>query len=194
MTQDITAHTMVRLKQRYILFDIIYPPSFDTKTSEYKELLNFSNSPQTALLSLHKASPSTVDPKVLLLAIRRVVEDHYGEFGAGMAGASLIIKYFSNKTSTGIIRCNRQSLQMVIAALTLINKVGDRSVIIKCAHISGTIKKCEQYSIRRSREMMNLVSQTQNSNSDFDSIFSAFQNSEDMMNMKNDLKENEDSD
>ncbi|KAK6455197.1 RNase P and RNase MRP subunit [Scheffersomyces xylosifermentans] len=144
---------MVRLKQRYILFDIIYPPTADSV-----EFSSFSTSHSNALLTLHQTSPASISPKTLIQAIRRTIQDNYGDFGAGTAGLSVSIKYFSNKTSTGIIRCGRSSFQTVISALTLMDKIESSNVLIRCIHVSGTIKKCEEYSIKRSRELMRLLS------------------------------------
>lgn len=142
---------MVRLKNRYILFDITYPPSNYGSQSEF---VGFSSDPQTALLLLHRASPAWVEPKMIILAVRHAIEDHYGEHGAGLANSSVVIKYFSPKTSTGIIRCSRSSTPYVVSAMTLLNRIGDREVVIRAVHISGTIRKCEQASTRRSQRLM----------------------------------------
>lgn len=180
---------MVRLKHRYILFDVLYPPSRGTK-----EFANFSSSSQTALLSLHRMSPSGIDQKVILQAIRKVIQDQYGEYGSGLAGSSIVMKYFSSKTSTGIIRCGRLTVNYVVAALALLSKLGDQDVIVRCVHISGTIRKCEDYSIQRSRELMLSLKQYKG-NEEFDSILSAFENTEyDMRNVKNDSDDEEESD
>lgn len=136
---------MVRIKQRYILFDILSPPS-----SEHWEA--YSESRDSALLHLHQVSSNEISAKHLLQVIRQVLQDHYGDFGAGSAGILLVVKYFSPKTSTGIIRCGRQHLDMIVAVLALINRLGDKEVIMRCVHVSGTIKKCENVSIRRDRE------------------------------------------
>lgn len=172
---------MVRLKQRYILFDILYPPSYNTEEKEdLEDLLNFSKSPQNSLLTLHRTSPSKINQKSLTQEIRNVIQDHYGEVGAGTAGMLFTIKYFSNKTSTGIIRCSRLSFQIVVGALTLMNKLSGKDVIIRCIHVSGTIKKCEEYSIKKNRELMTILKKgTQRSG--LDSIISNFENEDDII-------------
>lgn len=138
---------MVRLKQRYILFDVLYPPG-DT---------SFSGSSQDAILALCQPSPTSVNPKTLTQTLRKVLQDHYGDFGAGTAGMLISVKYFSNKTSTGILRCLRQTFQQVMAALTLMNTIANKEVIVRCLHVSGTIKKCENLSIARSKQMMAMM-------------------------------------
>ncbi|ABN66214.2 RNase P and RNase MRP subunit involved in RNA processing [Scheffersomyces stipitis CBS 6054] len=144
---------MVRLKQRYILFDILYPPSVESSESA-----EFSVSESSALLTLHQTSPASINHRTLVHAIRKSIQEHYGDFGAGSAGLSVSIKYFSNKTSTGIIRCGRSTFHTVIGALSLIDSIEGNQLIIRCIHVSGTIKKCEEYSIRRSRDLMRLIS------------------------------------
>lgn len=143
---------MVRLKQRYILFDILYPPE-----PNGEEFDTFSDSPRSALLSLYQSSSTLINPKTLTQVIRKILQDHYGDFGAGTAGMLISVKYFNNKTSTGILRCSRQSFHLVMASLTLLNRIGKREVIVRCLHVSGTIKKCEEFSIKRNKNLMLVV-------------------------------------
>lgn len=140
---------MVRLKQRYILFEILYPPTEGDA--------QFSNSPRDSLLGLHQKSPGSVNHKSLQKNIRKAIQDNYGDHGVGTAGMLLQIKYFSNKTSTGIIKCGRLASPIIVGALTLIDNFEGESVLVKVSHVSGTIKKCEQYSIKKSRELMRLL-------------------------------------
>ncbi|ODV78426.1 uncharacterized protein CANTADRAFT_26532, partial [Suhomyces tanzawaensis NRRL Y-17324] len=163
---------MVRLKQRYILFDILYPPSEEPDKTLTEDFHNFSRSQNDALLSLHQSSPASISQKTLTNALRKTIQEVYGDFGSGTAAMQLTVKYFSNKTSTGIIRCGRQSHRVVVAALSMINTVEGNSVIIRCTRVSGTIKKCEQYSIARTRELMNLVGK--NDSMDLDNLMSSF--------------------
>lgn len=165
---------MVRLKQRYILFDILYPPTSGNSVSG--ELVGrFSDSPEDTFLALHQSSPAQITQKSILQAIRKVILEVYGEYGAGTAGGQLQLKYFSNKTSTGILRCGRLNYQMVIAALTLMNRLENRDVIIRGVHISGTIKKCEQHSIRRNKDMITQLSRHRKERSDLNGVISSLE-------------------
>lgn len=141
---------MVRLKQRYILFDILYPPQND----QDPDFVNFSNSPQEALIAMCQSSPASVNQKLITQVIRKVLQDHYGDMGAGAAGMLISVKYFNNKTSTGILRCSRQSFQLVMSSLTLMNRISNREVIVRCLHVSGTIKRCEEFAIKRNHDIM----------------------------------------
>lgn len=166
---------MVRLKHRYILFDIIYPPPADPRTTAHKEkFASFSNSPKETLLLLHETSPLSINQKVIANLLKRVVDDHFGEIGAGTVGQLIIVKYFSNKTSTGIIRCSRTNFQQVMAAIALVTKVDTRDAIMRCVHVSGTIKKCEQFSIRRSRQLIIEMGQNKAMQNGLDELLEMF--------------------
>lgn len=137
---------MVRLKQRYILFDILYPPTDESSAS----FNSYGTCPEETLLSIHQTSPSTINAKTLVNVIRKVMQDHFGEFGVGTAGMALTVKYFSSKTSRGILRCKREACPIVMATLALITRIGDAPAIFSSVHVSGTIKKCELFSIKDS--------------------------------------------
>lgn len=146
---------MVRLKHRYILFDILYPPVSIPRTGTQKEKFrDFCESPKDTLLALHASSPASINSKTIANILKNVVHDHFGEISAGGVGLLIIVKYFSNKTSTGIIRCNRQDFEQVMAAIALVTKVDAYDVVMRCVHVSGTIKKCEQFSIRRNKQLI----------------------------------------
>ncbi|CUM67933.1 uncharacterized protein PRCAT00005646001 [Priceomyces carsonii] len=150
---------MVRLKQRYILFDILHFPSLE-RPNQRDDFLNFSTSETNAILSLHQSSPNTINPKLLTKLIRSVIQEHFGDNGAGKAGMQMTIKYFSNTTSTGIIRCSRSSFHIVRAALSLINMIENDEIMVRCLHVSGTIKKCEERCISRNEKLMSLLSKS----------------------------------
>lgn len=66
----------------------------------------------------------------------------------------LIVKYFSQATSTAIIRVSRDHYRLVWAALTFITRLPepvDQPCVIQVVRVSGTIKKAEEEAIRRAR-------------------------------------------
>lgn len=148
---------MVRIKHRYILFEILYPPTADTRVTPREDFNQFSQSELNALLTLHQSSPNSINVKTILNVIRKSLLDHYGDVGAGKAGMLLNVKYFSNRTSTGILRCGRDQSDYIIGAMSLIEKMENNYVIIRCLHVSGTIKKCEEYSIERTKQLINAI-------------------------------------
>lgn len=166
---------MVRLKHRYILFDILYPPPSAPRTGlEREKFLNFSTSSKDCLLSLHETSPSTINLRSIASQLKKVIEDHFGDFGGGTVGLLIIVKYFSNKTSTGIIRCSRNNFHQVMAALALVTKLGNSEVVMRCVHVSGTIKKCEHFSIRRNQQLIIDMGQEKSMQSKMDELTAMF--------------------
>lgn len=133
---------MVRLKQRYILFEILHPPTDIPPTSA-----------SNAFLAVHRESPSNINPKTISAAIRNTVDELYGDFGSGHLMA-LNIKYFNNKTSLGIIRCSRTNFHYVTGSFPMITKIDGIPIIFHSCHVSGTIRKCEDFAIARNRAMM----------------------------------------
>lgn len=146
---------MVRLKNRYILFDVLHPVAKRPRSKDQEDrFFGFSESPKDALVQLHATSPASINARSIVGVLKRVVRDHFGELGAGTVGQLIIVKYFSNKTSSGIIRCSRTDFQVVVAALALTTKVEHYDVVLRCVHVSGTIRKVEDYLIRRTRKLM----------------------------------------
>ncbi|AMD21221.1 HEL059Cp [Eremothecium sinecaudum] len=141
---------MVRLKCRYILFEILYPPM--ELNESYDELgLNSSND---ILLAHHRTSSPVITNKTIMQELHRILQINFGDFGVGRAKYLLNMKYFSNKTSTGILRCSRDDYQLIIIALTLIKKIDTVSnLIINPVKVSGTIKKVENYAIYRNKKL-----------------------------------------
>ncbi|CCF60412.1 hypothetical protein KAFR_0K00570 [Kazachstania africana CBS 2517] len=141
---------MVRLKSRYILFEILFPP---TEISE-DELVTKKD----ILLSYHKVSPPDISSKSILQEIRRSLQLNLGDYGYGKVNSLLQLKYFSNNTSTGILRCHREDTDLLLTALFTISKINEiTNLIINPIKVSGTIKKIEQYSIRRNAKFLSLI-------------------------------------
>ncbi|ODV83505.1 hypothetical protein CANARDRAFT_191358, partial [[Candida] arabinofermentans NRRL YB-2248] len=139
---------MVRLKTRYILFEILYPERSVTSDS-------YSSRSKT-ILALHQPTQSSINARILVSLIRSSLSLNFGDIGAASA-VSMSLKYFSNKTSTGIIRINRDNYRYIIGALTLIDEIGGEKVIVRCVSVSGSIKKCEDKSVEISKRMMKEV-------------------------------------
>ncbi|KAI9652735.1 MAG: hypothetical protein M1831_006628 [Alyxoria varia] len=187
---------MVRIKQRYLLLQLLYPSAITS---------NAEDDASTQLAKLHAPSPG-VDSRALLRLIRNSLRNMYGEHGAAVAGGSLSLRYWSSATSVGILRCRREVARMVWGAVTWMRVVevggggegkssgggrGGREgrgrgrgrgrgemvsapsyggnerfaqserknveVVVRVLRCSGTIKKCEEEAIRRSREVMGRV-------------------------------------
>lgn len=124
---------MVRIKNRYITFQILYP---EDSVSEYSN---------DASLAIHKSTPAFITPKMFSNLIKQEVKLNFGDLGLGRIANSLSVKYFSSKTSTGMIRIGRDELQLICFALMCITKLNDVGVIISIVRVSGTIRKAQDF-------------------------------------------------
>ncbi|KAJ5194619.1 uncharacterized protein N7498_008057 [Penicillium cinerascens] len=155
---------MVRLKNRYLLVDILYPDSStwpSTKTA----------GPQSTQLSIHSPTSDALTPGLLAKMVREEVGEMYGDWGVGkLGGASatgIHIKYLSPATSTAIIRCPRAAFRLVWSALTYMTHVPavdgagagirrpnggrERPCVFRVLRVSGTMRRAEEEAIRRAR-------------------------------------------
>ncbi|KAJ5894779.1 hypothetical protein N7495_006470 [Penicillium taxi] len=155
---------MVRLKNRYLLLDILYP-----------DPLTWPSKPTTetsAQLAIHAPTSDALTPGLLVKMVREEVEELYGDWGIGkLGGASaggVNVKYLSPATSTAIIRCPRASFRIVWSALTYMSAVPEtggatsgqkrpnggreRACVFRVLRVSGTMRKAEEEAIRRARQ------------------------------------------
>ena len=128
---------MVRLKHRWLLFEIVYP-------SETSAIPFFAASQQ-------------VNTKLLTDALRQQISYNFGDCGSGLVASSLSIRYFSPATSSGIVRIARDCYRIVWAALTFIRDLAGRECVITVRRVSGTIKKAEEEILRRDRSALKAV-------------------------------------
>ncbi|KAJ5647822.1 hypothetical protein N7490_004194 [Penicillium lividum] len=156
---------MVRLKNRYLLIDILYPDPATWPSTKAKP-----NTSTSAQLAIHSPTSDALTPGLLAKMIREEVSELYGDCGVGkLGGASaggINVKYLSPATSTAILRCPRASFRLVWSALTYMSHVpaagGDpsqkrpnggkeRGCVFRVLRVSGTMKKAEEEAIRRAR-------------------------------------------
>ncbi|AOW01230.1 Rpp14/Pop5 family-domain-containing protein [Yarrowia lipolytica] len=136
---------MVRLKSRYLLFQIVYPT----------DTLSTSEDAKTRFLKIHRTSDaSVVNARNLTQIFKDEMEELHGDLGAGSIMTTLNVKYFSPVTSTGIVRVGRQFLREFWAALTNITDIDNTPVVINVVHVSATIKKCEIAAIERNQQIV----------------------------------------
>ncbi|KAK5731495.1 RNA-binding protein pop5 [Elasticomyces elasticus] len=140
---------MVRIKHRYLLINILYP---DPRSTSRPATKPDDEVPYT--VQFRRPSPDRMDGGVLTRLIRDGVAELFGDYGSGKVAGSLQVKYFSQATSTAIVRVSRDHYRLVWAALTfatrLPNPVG-QSCVIQVVRVSGTIRKSEEEAIRRAR-------------------------------------------
>ncbi|KAG7134050.1 Ribonuclease P/MRP protein subunit POP5 like [Verticillium longisporum] len=86
---------MVRIKERYLLVNILYPLDTTRRTD--------SNVP--AFVSRHRPTPGDLLPRDLVKGILQQVTALFGDYGSGaFEGNNLVVKYFSKATSTFILK------------------------------------------------------------------------------------------
>ncbi|KAI3317423.1 Rpp14/Pop5 family-domain-containing protein [Xylariaceae sp. AK1471] len=100
---------MVRIKERYLLVNILYPT----------ELGSRSNLPDVVVLN--QPTSEELTPVPLLRAIRAEVAALFGDYGSGALEGG--VKYLSQATSTFILRIARASYRFVWTALSFMNSI-----------------------------------------------------------------------
>lgn len=175
---------MVRIKHRYLLIQILYPTAITPNSKPQSQSLNSpALPPQNILaappptLSLHAPTPDSITTGTLIRLIRAQITSLLGDYGAGLSNNGLSIKYFSNATSTFILRCERTAFRLVWAAVTFVrgfssaagagNGYGRKGggllagkeipCVMQVLRVSGTIRKCEEELIRRAKALCGWV-------------------------------------
>lgn len=138
---------MVRLKHRYLLFNILYPTQIKGSTAQKDVSINS-----------HAPTPDYIDAGRFVGHLRNEINVLFGDFGLGASLSSLKVIYFSTATSTVILRVPRAHYRLVWAALTHMTELpgsrrGERGkgCVIRVVRVSGTIRKTEEELIRRAR-------------------------------------------
>ncbi|MGC8993298.1 MAG: Rpp14/Pop5 family protein [Candidatus Aenigmatarchaeota archaeon] len=73
-------------------------------------------------------------------AINTEMLKFYGEIGLSKMSLKFLDERWDEKGQIGIIQCNNLSVPNVIAALGLIQRIGESRINIKVLKVSGTIK------------------------------------------------------
>ncbi|KAI0478471.1 ribonuclease P/MRP protein subunit [Xylariaceae sp. FL0804] len=150
---------MVRIKERYLLVNILYP----------SELGRRDDLPD--VVALNQPTTEQLTPSLLLRGVRAEVAALFGDYGSGaVEGGGLsdwaltvdvidfkTVKYLSQATSTVILRTSRSSYRFVWTALAFMNSVPVRNgkpCVFRVVHVSGTMRKTEEEAIRRARNLI----------------------------------------
>ncbi|KAL2282480.1 hypothetical protein FJTKL_10573 [Diaporthe vaccinii] len=140
---------MVRIKERYLLVDIVYPEAAQNQVK--------AGLPD--LLVYNQPTANACNARSIQYAIKAQITDLFGDYGAGAVERSLRVKYLSNATSTCILQCSREHYRLVWAALTMMKHVPTKQgpglpCIFRVVRVSGTIKKVEEEAIRRAKQLI----------------------------------------
>ncbi|KAF4125230.1 ribonuclease P/MRP protein subunit POP5 [Geosmithia morbida] len=159
---------MVRLKERYLLVNIVYLPDAGSASG--------GGSVPNRVVQ-HRPTTDKLTHQTLLKAIRAEIATLFGEYGSGALDGTIWVKYLSLATSTFIIRCPRAHYQMLWAALTFMDHVPAKDgrgqpCIFRVVRVSGTIRKAEEEAIRQAR-MHILAAEAEHAHSLFTSTLSS---------------------
>ena len=105
---------MVRVKRRYIVFELI------------------PNDPKCHQLS--------VNEKDIIEAIRQTVSRMFGDFGLASVQQTIQLKRFSLSTRTGVLATKRNNYGLTLTCLPFIRRVRQTDCIFRTIHLSGTIR------------------------------------------------------
>ncbi|CAK7224087.1 RNA-binding protein pop5 [Sporothrix bragantina] len=146
---------MVRVKERYLLVNILYPRDGTTldKASDGKD----GNKEIPEFVAIRQATQSDLTRQLLVRGIKAEAQALFGDCGAGAIERTLSVKYFSLPTSTFILRITREHLRYVWTALTFMRSVpvrNGRPCIFRVARVGGTIRKVEEEAIRQARTLI----------------------------------------
>ncbi|CAK7266495.1 RNA-binding protein pop5 [Sporothrix epigloea] len=142
---------MVRIKERYLLVNILYPRDDTTPVtgSDGKDIPEF--------VAIRRATQSDLTRQLLVRGIKAEAQALFGDCGAGAIERTLSVKYFSLPTSTFILRITRDHLRYLWTALTFMRSVpvrNGRPCIFRVARVGGTIRKVEEEAIRQARALV----------------------------------------
>src|SRR4051812_2809084 len=138
---------MVRIKQRYLLLNFLYPSAHASTRSTIP-----------ASFSFQKPTPDYVDAGRFVAHLRNHISLLFGDYGLGVSLSSLKVVYFSTATSTAILRVPRNHYRLVWAALSHMTALpapkgggNGEACVVHVARVSGTIRKAEEELVRRAR-------------------------------------------
>ncbi|KAG0299521.1 hypothetical protein BGZ98_009964 [Dissophora globulifera] len=139
---------MVRFKNRYLLFEIVYADTPLGWSSIPAPIVSASEAPHYSDDSDHSPFGDTgrnncrlpsLANKDLMYAIKDSIAENFGDYGAGITQRPLTLKYFSPHTNIGILRISREEVHIVWGALTFIRELKGKPCMIKVLHTSGNI-------------------------------------------------------
>ncbi|XP_015175285.1 PREDICTED: uncharacterized protein LOC107065807 [Polistes dominula] len=105
---------MVRFKHRYFAIEI--------------EIVNNKN--------------KSLKPPALLNAIKKKIQQLYGDYGLAAASIGFLTKYYNSSTKIAFVRSRHGPHRFVLNALPLINDIDNQTVKINIIYIGATIKHC----------------------------------------------------
>ncbi|TID26137.1 hypothetical protein CANINC_002832 [Pichia inconspicua] len=119
---------MVRLKTRYILFQIRHGGE--------------------------EESGFVTNAKSIISTIRLSMMKNFGDIGVADTLTTFAVKYFSTRTMVGILRVHFEAIERVLAAMFFVQAIDGKEIIMETIGVSGSISKCERRAIERNRKII----------------------------------------
>ncbi|CAG9466564.1 unnamed protein product [Pedinophyceae sp. YPF-701] len=114
---------MVRFKNRYFLFELIWQDG---------------------------TAPSDFDAAALWQTLRDSLAENFGDASLGAALQSLQVKIYDPKVNLAIVRCSRDEHQHLWCAATLLTTAGAlrRRVALRMVRLSGVLRPAQEAALR----------------------------------------------
>ena len=95
------------------------------------------------LFKIIKEENLNFEPQVLLNSIWKSIWRFFGMKEANKVGLWLI--EFNEEKNLGLIRCAHQTKELIITALSLVNEISGKKIILSPIKTSGTIKTIKRF-------------------------------------------------
>ncbi|XP_040276181.1 ribonuclease P/MRP protein subunit POP5 [Bufo gargarizans] len=93
--------------------------------------------------------------------VREAVARLHGDFGAAAFSIGLSVKYLNAYTGIILLRCRKESHQLLWSSLPFITSLENRgqryACFINTLHIGGTIRTCQKFLIQYNRKQLRLL-------------------------------------
>jgi RNase P/RNase MRP subunit POP5 len=86
--------------------------------------------------------------------LRDAVREHFGDLAAGRTMQSLQVRYLNALTNTAIVRVARDDHRALGTAMAMVTALRGRPVILRTAHLGGTIRCCQKAAVALQRQKM----------------------------------------
>jgi ribonuclease P/MRP protein subunit POP5 len=96
----------------------------------------------------------SVTTGLLFRTFQILVENQWGDFGAGALMSSLSIKYYNAVTGLLMLRASRDHYRLLWTALHSCYRIKQRPCNITCIHVGGTIRSCQKAALLHSRRLL----------------------------------------
>ena len=118
---------MVRFKNRYLLARVEFS---DKKVDE------------------------SLSPRDIFFALKASISYNYGDFGQGLLGNGLQVKYYNGITGQLIVRCARENHRLVWFALSSVTRLRSRLATISVLHVGGSLRTCQRAAIKYNKALI----------------------------------------